>query len=53
MTLVVIDKGYFLLYVLRDYFKAEYILHNMQYIVINNISPSKYSTKPTTEKRIS
>ena len=42
----------FSLYVLRDYFKAEYILHNMQYIIINNMTSRKYSTKPTFERRI-
>ena len=42
----------FSLYVLRDYFKAEYILHNMQYIIINNMTSRKYSTKPTFERGI-
>ena len=37
---------------LRHYSEAENFLHNMQYIVIKNMSPPKYSTKPTTDRRI-
>ena len=43
---------YYMLYVLRDCSKTDYVKHNMQHIVINFMPTPNFSTKPMTERRI-